>query len=263
MENEKAKKIVKTKRSFKSKMKYLTSDWADEIWEGMSRMNDGRGAAWRLGLAALAITGARPASLERGITFSWHVDKQGLVWMRAEIPGAKIIKNKDGSPYRGQDFVKLAWMVSNTVDAVPDIPERAREFLAIFEELRHRRPGFKGAITVSYGKDAIATAVRDLSKRLWPKKKHHVSPICYRERFSAHAKASGMDPAHLAAAMGHISAESQGKYQAYRGKAKGNVSPRSLFTAASAPTAIKTARSPMSRFRMASANKTRSNSKHL
>jgi len=238
--------------TFKSKMKYLDPDWADRIWEGASAVSNGKGAAWRLAIAALALTGARPASLERGIAFTWIRDSQGVLYLTAKIPGAKLLKNHDGTARRGQEFVQMAWRVSRPTEA----PPREREFLALVDALSTEDPTGKtgSTITVSYNKDAIATAVRDLSKQLWPRRTRHVSPICYREMFSATAKASGMAPDALAAAMGHISAESQGKYHAYRGKAKGKVSPKSLFSQVKVPTKIKMERAPMARFKAAAAN---------
>jgi hypothetical protein len=243
--------------TFKSKMKYLESDWADRIWEGASSMNGGQGAAWRLGLAALAITGARPASLARGIRFSVVVDHEGITWLRADIPGAKIIRGPDGAAVRGQDRVQIAWCLTETEDAPGQLPERGAEFTAIVHELRRHHPAFfSGSIVIQYDADSIATSVRDLSKRIWPRKKHHVSPICYRERFSAHAKSLGMPPEEIAAAMGHLSTESQCRYQsAYRGKSKGKVSRAPLFDKVKAPQAVKTARSPMIRFKKMAARK--------
>lgn len=243
--------------TFKSKMKHLEYDWADRIWEGASSMNGGQGAAWRLGLAALAITGARPASLARGIKFSVVVDYKGVTWLRADIPGAKLIRTPDGEAVRGQDQVQIAWCLSNTEDAPSQLPERGAEFTAIVNELRRHDPDFfDGSIVIQYDADSIAASVRDLSKRLWPRKKHHVSPICYRERFSAHAKSLGMPPEEIATAMGHLSTESQGRYQsAYRGKSKGKASPARLFDKVKAPLAVKTARSPMARFKKTAARK--------
>lgn len=240
--------------TFKSKMRYLELDWADKLWEGINAMNDGQGAIWRLAAAALAVTGARPASLERGITFSYG-EKDGVIYIRCDVPGAKILKNVDGTARRGQDKVSLFWRATPP----QEMPFRSKEFMAIANEMKRlRKEGGDGELVIKYDKDAIATNIRNLSKNIWPRKKYHVSPICYREMFSAQAKATGVDPAELAAAMGHLSAESQGKYQHYRGKKRGAVTPQKLFSAVVASEKVKVERAPMARFKASSANKARS-----
>lgn len=242
--------------TFKSKMKSLAPGWADEIWQKATEMNGGKGADWRLGLAALAITGARPVSLQRGIEFRLSTDQQGRQFVKAFIPGAKIIRDKETEEIkRGQEEIMLAWQVDPGCDA----PPRAGEFNAIREALEANG----GTLKVKYNADSIATSVRTLSKQIWPRRKTHVSPICYRELFSSNAKAAGIPPELIAGAMGHLSSESQGRYASRPRKSTGAVAPSkvSMFHTVKTTQTIKTHRSPMARFKATQSLKTKLSSK--
>lgn len=235
--------------TFKSKMRHLEDDWADRIWEAAKTRNDGKGAAWLLPLAALALTGVRPASLERGITFRVvHVD--GVHYVEAESKGAKLLRNEDGTPRRGQDTVKLRWRMTPPHH---DVPHRPEEFKAIVRALKDAKGH---TLTLAYDAEAISTRLRELSRELWPRKTHHVSAVCYRELFSSTAKAAGVSPAELAAAMGHLSTESQGRYASRPRRRGGAVKPAGRpFGRAVASAPVRTDRSPMARFKRASAMK--------
>jgi hypothetical protein len=234
---------------FKSKMRHLEPDWADRIWAAAQTCNRGTGASWLLPLAALAITGARPASLEQGIRFAAKRDGKGRIFVEAIVLGAKLLKHEDGTPRRGQKEVRLMWYIDPNADRPT---HRPAEFDAIASALM-RSPGRE--ITAQYDAEAISTRLRDLSHKLWPRKRHHVSGICYRELFSSESKAAGMDSTDLAAAMAHLSTESQGRY-AGACRRKGAKQPaRRTFSSVTASTPVRTDRSPMVRFKRASAMK--------
>ncbi|MYM29950.1 hypothetical protein GTP58_16590 [Duganella sp. CY15W] len=86
---------------FKTKMRHLAPEWADKIWDAAQARNRGAGAEWLLPLAALAVTGVRPASLKRGITFDLVQDRDGAKHIRARSFGAKILKDFNGAAIRG------------------------------------------------------------------------------------------------------------------------------------------------------------------
>lgn len=222
--------------SKKSQMKHLDTDWADQIWKAAKAKNGGKGAAYLLPIAALALTGARPISLERGITFSIS-EENGKVCIEATIPGAKIVLAEDGSVIRGQKEYKQRFDGNCA---------RWQEIKEIAIAIRKA----KGPITVQYDAEAISTRLRELSKSIWPRKKYQVTAYSYRELFASNAKGSGMAPHDIAAAMGHLSTESQGKYSPRDRKRTrgGAVKP---CTSAKATEKIKTHRSPMSRFKNA------------
>lgn len=235
---------------FKAKMKLLDPDWADQIWEAATRKNQGNGPAWLLPLAALAITGCRPVSLERGIEFSVKQEK-GQIYIEATVPGAKLLLNADGTPKRGQKEVVIRWHMRPGAERDT---HRPRELEALSKALFHA-PG--RSLTVRYDGEAISTRLRELSRELWPRRRHHVSGVCYRELFSAESKAAGVKEEDIAAAMGHLSTESQGRYaSANRRRRKGAAKPpRSTFTKVSVSASVRTDRGPMARFKRASAIK--------
>ena len=209
--------------TFRSKMCKLDPDWADKIWHAVKNGNNrgprpggpkyeewilagkpSKPSRWALPLAALAVTGVRPASLETGITFR-IVEDAGIKFVEATAAGAKIIKNEDGSAFRGQDETKLRWRL--TQPAEPS--HRPAEFKMICQALLNA-PNYE--IIVTYDAEAISTRLREVSQKVWPRRKTHVSGVCYRELLASTSKAAGVSAAELAMAMGHFSTESQGKY---------------------------------------------------
>lgn len=234
--------------TFKSKMKHLEADWPDKIWEKAAARNNDKGASWLIPLAALAMTGVRPASLEKGIVFEVK-NERGIIFLYATYKGAKLLKNPDGTAKRGQDQVSLRWRLSEPRDHT----HRPKELAEILKAI-NTSPGRK--ITVSYDAEAISTRIREISKEIWPRKTYHVSGVCYRELFASTNKEAGIDAEELAMAMGHISAESQGKYACRPKKASDSVSPKKTFGTVAATTKVKTERAPMARFKAASSLKT-------
>src|SRR5471032_2179372 len=97
--------------------------------------------------------------------------------------------------------------------------------------------------------------MRELSKKIWPRKQYQPSGICYRELLSSCCKDAGMPAADIAKVMGHVSTESQGRYSS--GSRRTSRVPSEqirLFSHITATTKIRTHRSPMQRFKNASAN---------
>lgn len=222
--------------SKRKQMSSFSEDWADQIWSAVEAMNGGQGAAWRLPVAVLAVTGCRPAALEAGVRFSLVEDKQGRRYVEATIRGVKIAKN------RGQPEHRLRW----SADADT---HRLKELRALVRAMMNS-PG--KSITVNYDAEAISTRLRELSKKLWPRRRYAVTGYCYRHLFSATAKGAGVSPTDLAAALGHQSAESQGAY-ARAGRVK--TASRRPFASAEAPIPVRVERSPMARFKASMAIK--------
>lgn len=212
-------------------MRTFDEDWPDQVWKAVEAINGGSGAAWKLAVAALAVTGARPAALEKGIAFS-IVKRGGKMLIEAVIQGVKLTEN------RGQPEHIFRW--SAAADS-----HRPDELLALTEAIAVA-PGRR--LVVSYDAEAISTRLRETSKKIWPRRKNHVTGYCYRELLSSTAKAAGADPAELAAAMGHRSAESQGKY-ARAGRVK--TGSRKPWGSVGASVPVRVERAPMARFRAA------------
>jgi hypothetical protein len=233
---------------FKTKMRHLAPAWADKLWDAAQARNRGAGAEWLLPLAALAVTGIRPASLERGITFDLVHDRNGAEYIRARSFGAKILKDFDGAAIRGQDEVQVCWRLSPPADA----PHRPKELSAILQALQNSE---QKRITVAYDAEGISTRIRELSKEIWPRKQYQVSAICYRELLSSCCKDAGMSASDIAKVMGHLSTESQGRYSSgIRRSSRPPEQQARLFSHIAATNAVRTHRSPMQRFKNAAAN---------
>lgn len=221
--------------SKRHQMTRFSDAWADEIWTTVSSAKNGNGFAWKLALAAIAVTGARPAALERGITFSLTTI-DGKKHLEATIAGVKL-----GST-RGQPYHVIRWATENDSHRIEELLEIARATA--------KAPGQK--LKISYDAEAISTRLRELSRKIWPRRKYHISAYCYRELLSSTAKEAGIDGREIAAAMGHRSTESQGAYSRASTKKKGGRRP---WTSATPAISIRADRSFIARFKKASAQK--------
>lgn len=211
-----------TKRPFKKKMARLDTAWADKIWNAASEKN----LPCKMAIAALALTGVRPATLENGIDFSIVVEG-GIEYLRARFDGAKQVI-KEGKRIRGQEWIEIDWRLDE-----PEPSHRMPEFEAMVEAAKVT-PG--QAVRITFDAESISNRLRELSKKLWPRRQIHISGICYRELLSSVAKSADVDRTELAAALGHLSEVSSGSYQR---RAKGGTMKRP-FTQARAAQAPRT-----------------------
>lgn len=222
--------------SKRRQMSSFDDDWPDQIWHAVCSKNKGDGASWKLAVAALAVTGCRPAALELGVDFR-VVKEAGKVFIEARIKGVKLAEN------RGQPEHCFRWSTEEDT-------HRPAELVALTKALV-ASPG--RAMTVTYDAEAISTRLREVSRILWPRRRYAITGYCYRELLSSTAKAAGVPPEELAAAMGHRSAESQGAYARAHRRAKTRSRAPWASVRASAPVSMK--RAPMARFKAASAFK--------
>lgn len=170
----------------------------------------------------------------------------GRIYLEATVKGAKLLVDADGKPKRGQKQIAIRWEITSGVDRKTHRPQ---EFETILDAIRLAPDR---TITVQYDAEAISTRLRELSRQIWPRKQYHVSGVAYRELFASESKAAGVDPADLAAAMSHLSSESQGRYSSRPRRSGGDTpikSSKGTFTSVKAHTKVKTDRSPMSRFK--------------
>lgn len=145
---------------------------------------------------------------------------------------------------RGQPEIIFSW--GTTSDT-----HRPHELMAITKALMSA-PDRR--LTVQYDAEAISTRLRELSTKLWPRRKNKVTGYCYRELLSSTAKAAGADTVELALAMGHRSTESQGAY-ARAGRVK--TTTKKPWGSVDGKVAVRTDRSPMTRFKIATIMKKR------
>lgn len=223
--------------SKRGQMRSFDEDWPDQIWAAARQVNGGQGVAWLLPLAALAVTGCRPAALEKGVEFS-VVKRGGKNAIQAKIKGVKMTET------RGQEETIFTWSVHTDT-------HRPDELMALTKAIMSA-PDRK--LTVQYDAEAISTRLRELSTRLWPRRKYKITGYCYRELLSSTAKASGADVVELALAMGHRSTESQGAY-ARAGRVKTTTT--KPWGSVSGKASVRTDRGPMARFKLATIMKKR------
>ena len=220
--------------SKKTQMKHLVPDWAEQMFLNASKIGGGRGAAWILPLCAIAVTGARPAALEKGIHFSIE-ERGGIPHLVAKIPGVKLKQNA------GQDWYSIMWNFK-------DSRLRGRQELMALLIALHQAPG--QTLTIQYDAEAISTRLRELSKSIWPRKKYHISAYSYRESFARAAKAAGVEKSELACAMGHLSERSQRQYDGARKRSRSGNPPKRPFTLAIAAQPVRKERPQMERFKV-------------
>lgn len=225
--------------SKREQMHTFDDDWPDQIWSAAKRVNGDKGASWLLPLAVLAVTGCRPAALELGVEFS-VVKADGRRGIQAKIKGVKMRAAND----RSQPEHKITWFLDSQTHRLEELEELTRAVMA--------SPSHK--LVISYNADAISTRLREMSTRIWPRRKYKITSYCYRELLSSTAKASGADPVEIALAMGHRSTESQGAY-ARAGRTKTGT--KKPWGSVSGKLSVRTDRSPMTRFKIASKLKKR------
>ena len=218
--------------SKKPQMKTLDEHWPDKIWSAICEVNHGKGAAWKLAAAVLAVTGARPSELEKGITIS-AIKCNGKNGIEAVIQGSKLIKD-----FRGQPEHKFVWM-SHTET------HRSEELIALVKAVSEAP---NRQLVVQYDAEAISTKLREISRKIWPRRKHHVTAYCYRELLSSTAKEADVPPEELAQAMGHLSSYSQNSYAHSGRKKRGGIKPWGCVTA-SVP--VRTEKALLARFKAA------------
>jgi len=231
--------------SKKPQMKTFATDWADQMFRNAANVNNGKGAAWILALCAIAVTGARPAALEKGIQYSIEERDDGT-YLVAKVLGVKLKKDS------GQPWYCIMWKLGEMTT------HRPRELLAILSAL-HQAPDSK--LTIQYDAEAISTRLRELSRSIWPRKKYHISAYSYREGFAKAAKMAGVGKTELARAMGHISEASQRQYAGRRKPARSGKIPRRPFDAAVAAKPVKKERPQMERFKVMTLRKKNAASK--
>lgn len=205
----KAQAIVTQSLSKRRVLAQLPSDWRARMWEAVPKRGKYRDA-----IAILSCTGCRPAELEAGI----KVERlnEGILF---KVTGATTHDGKFGQKERSI-LIRI------------DSPEAAH---------LERQLAVQGSPLIVTAKAALLKdSVVGISKKIWPRRKAHVTPYVYRHQFSADLKADDLDSDQVAQALGHSVEETQRFYghrrQARRGgnrvlavKATRTVRPRMDF----------------------------------
>lgn len=180
------------KRKFTSR---LPADWRELVWNAISPTS----MALRDAVAVLWLTGCRPKELGEGITV--EINRETPDWGEVlvfTIGGAKVgkIRDKNGVLHdRGQPERCIAVAIDS---------EPAR-YLA--ERIRR-----KGSRKIRYHRKGISNRLSEVSRRVFPRKREHLSAYCFRHAFSSALKDSVSERSTTAAALGHLSDYSQFRY---------------------------------------------------
>jgi integrase len=159
----------------------LPQTWRETLFDRF------RGGRYEAAIAVLWLSGVRPTELVRGVEVGQSAGKIVL-----RVHGAKI------SDVRGQP-VRVMVYECGSVPAASLIASLAAA------------PQGRVVVRVDNAR-RLCDAVRAASRRAWPKSTYVVTPYSYRHQVSSNLKHAGWPRRAIAAALGHLSAESQGAY---------------------------------------------------
>lgn len=162
----------------------LPQDWRQQIAD---RLRHGE-SKYYLPFIAEAITGCRPAELQKGI-----LARSGDGHLTIAIKGAKVDAAK------GQKWRILRY---DLTDPHPLVASLAQEIALIGGEIR---------IAIENPRN-WSTALRRVGQTLWPQHKKHITPYCLRHDAASNFKASSLNSDEIAQALGHATNKTQKRY---------------------------------------------------
>lgn len=198
LEHVQTKGIVPRSHSKRHTIAKLAKDWRAQIWDNLEV-----DSKYRLAIAVLACCGCRPSELERG----------------SEIePGVKIERVDEGLQFtirgvktKGGEFGQSERKITIAIESA----ESAYLATVLAEA--------NGTLWVQAKARPLKDAMRRVSQRVWPKRKNHVSPYCYRHQFAADMKSDGQSIEDIAKALGHCVDDTQRMYgHSRQGRLGGN-----------------------------------------
>lgn len=192
VEAEKRKRtgIAVQSHSKRSRLRGLPVDWRERMFATSER------SKYREAIAVLALTGARPAEIECGVSVALSVTGS-LVF---NIQGKKTHGGKFGQEMR-------------VLEVLPQSPD------AIFLVNRVKA---HGPLMVKADAGALSDRVRMIGKSVFPRLKECISCYVYRHQFAADLKKSGMSGVDVSAALGHCADETKRYYGAAQSGLSGN-----------------------------------------
>ena len=217
----------------------LPVDWRDQIWHSISESN----ASLRSAVAILELTGSRPCELAKGIAV--ELNSENPEWgevLLFTVKGAKVGKIPDCNG----DLHDRGQPERNMVVPITSPP-------AIY--LANLVTKF-GRQVISYHAKGISNRISEMSHRLYPRRQEYISAYCYRHAFGGALKDTVTDAGTRAAALGHLSDYSQGRYGRPSKSGKGATTPPILDAIASRQVKHNKKTDRLLRFKIASKNAT-------
>jgi integrase len=188
---------AKQKARPKARINGLPDDWTDQVIRSLRA-----DCKWRLSAAIMAIFGARPAELEKGVGLSWDpVTRE----MTADIQGAKVTKGKPGKVGTGQDRRHVTMQLDDS--------HTARLLIEACE-------GHNGRVRVTLpNRKTFDRGLAGRLKALFPGR--GLTPYSMRHQFAANLKTAGEPPETIAKSMGHQAVGTQAVYGSQRTGGRG------------------------------------------
>ena len=174
----------------------MPKQWREMMWDRCENYN------YKGALAILQLTGARPSEIARGVSVTGDESSD---FLEITIRGSKQGKAKEN----GQ--------ATRTIK----IDMRAHVNYGSPKNYLLSQVAYEGHLFVQVNPKRLNDYVRRLSKKIWPRKKNHITPYSYRHQFSADLKGEGCPPQKISMALGHRSTMSKKKYAGKR-QARGN-----------------------------------------
>lgn len=193
------KGFIQTRRRRVSKrqaLQGLRADWREQICR---RSENGK---YGLAMLVAALTGCRPAELERGVVISESGGSEEIGQINFMIDGVKV-SGGQGQPHRCISY--------RSNDPHPLVR-------AIRQELEGRLDN--GACRVQVEKALNFTVeVRRLAQCLWPTHPHSITAYCFRHQWAADLKRTQSTDS-VSRGLGHLSAKTR-RYYGQAGQSKG------------------------------------------
>lgn len=235
----------------KGRIGLLQKGWEHRLLEAAEQNEITHKATYALGIATIWATGCRPSELAKGIKI-----RQNAGYFEFTISGAKVGKTGGvaGDVVRGSSLRVLK--IKNT--SLEWCKCLSREF---------EKTGQKWLEVKTSSADTIATQIRRVAKREWPDLPAARLPSAYSFRHSMgrDLKNHNESPEKIARILGHASTFSQKRYGRWsKGGSKGPA--RSIeATSSTQPrgSKVKPDKSGLTRFKQASAAKTRTQARKL
>ncbi|ACV68249.1 site-specific integrase [Desulfohalobium retbaense] len=191
------------KQSKRKHVRGLPPQWTQQYWENVDKGNK-----YAPVIALLLISGVRPAELQKGVQITFH-EKHVVLFVT--IWGAKC--RGDGSSGQKERVVAF-----DCEGLPPDSPEMflVRHYLA-------QPNAAEDGVFIQANAKALYNYVSRLSRKIWPRRKHHVTPYTFRHILSATLKKSErFDDEMIAKVLGHASCRSQLEYGSVRQGGRGS-----------------------------------------
>jgi integrase len=189
------REFSKIRKSKRSSLGSLPENWQEKVFNGMGR------SKYKSALAVAWLSGSRPSEIKKGVKVSIYNNGEEK-YLLFTVEGSKT--GKDGKYGQKERYISVETTNPAAMLLLRQIEETDNKELIVSIETT----------------EGFSQAVSESSKKVFPKRKEHVSPYSFRHSFSADVK-SGVNELNLdeelskeliAQALGHSSSDTQQVY---------------------------------------------------